>query len=160
MLPPLEQVAITSVHIKSVAKRLGGSAGHSGTDLTQWSSFLLRYGIASARLREAVAASTRRHANEVVPWADIRALLAHREALPWTNSLEYDLSVWVNADSGLRRRQWRWHRRLMCCGADQLCAGTKAGIKAAVHAMRDLFETDETEVLLLVDASNVFNVLS
>ena len=36
------------------------------------------------------------------------------------------------------------------CGADQLCAGTKVhvhvhvGIEAAVHAMRDVFETNET----------------
>ena len=74
-LPPLEQVAITSVHIETVAKRLRGGAGPSGTDSAQWSSFLLRYGTASARLREAVAASIHRHANEVVPWADIHALL-------------------------------------------------------------------------------------
>ena len=46
------------------------------------------------------------------------------------------------------------------CVADQLCAGTKACVDAAVHAMRDLFEANETEDLLLINASNVFNALN
>ena len=77
-LPPLEQVAITSVHIETVAKRLRGSAGLSGTDSAQWSYFLLRYCTASPRLQKAVASSTHRHTNEAVPWADIRAFLTRR----------------------------------------------------------------------------------
>ena len=46
------------------------------------------------------------------------------------------------------------------CGADQLCAGIKAGVEAAIHAMKELFEAKETEGLLLVDAANAFNALS
>ena len=38
----------------------------------------MRYGFASARLREAVASSTRRHASEVVPWSNMRTFLACR----------------------------------------------------------------------------------
>ena len=46
------------------------------------------------------------------------------------------------------------------CGANQLSAGVKAGIEAAVHAMRDLFEAYESKGLLLVDVSNAFNSLN
>ena len=42
-------------------------------------------------------------------------------------------------------------------GALQVCAGQDAGCEAAVHAMRRMFEQDETEAVLLVDAANAFN---
>ena len=38
--------------------------------------------------------------------------------------------------------------------ADQLCAGVKAAIEAAVHTMKELFEAVKSEGLLLVDVAN------
>ena len=46
---------------------------------------------------------------------------------------------------------------LEICSADQLCEDTKAGIEAAVHAMKELFKANKTEGLLLVDTANAFN---
>ena len=46
------------------------------------------------------------------------------------------------------------------CGADQLCAGIKAGIEAAIHAMKEIFDMEENEGLLLVGDRNAFNLLS
>ena len=42
-------------------------------------------------------------------------------------------------------------------GAMQVCAGHKSGGEAAIHAMRNIFEADETDAALLVDASNAFS---
>jgi len=47
------------------------------------------------------------------------------------------------------------------CGATQVCAGHKSGSEAAIHAMHNIFESDETaDVALLIDASNAVNSLN
>ena len=42
----------------------------------------------------------------------------------------------------------------------QTCAGLPGGMEASIHAMRRIFEDDETEGILLVDASNAFNAMN
>ena len=46
--------------------------------------------------------------------------------------------------------------RKLVAGAMQLCVGQIGGVEAAVHAVNSLFHLEETEVILLVDASNAF----
>ena len=45
-------------------------------------------------------------------------------------------------------------------GALQLSAGQIAGVETAVHVVQDVFQEDETEAALLVDATNAFNTLN
>lgn len=45
-------------------------------------------------------------------------------------------------------------------GTLQVCAGHQAGSEAAIHTMREISEDPSTEAALLVDASNVFNILN
>ena len=46
-----------------------------------------------------------------------------------------------------------------CAGATQVGAGHKSGSKAAIHAVHNIFKSDETDATLLIDASNAFNSL-
>jgi len=45
-------------------------------------------------------------------------------------------------------------------GPLQACAGHGAGAEAAIHSMREIFKVDETDGILLIDASNAFNRLN
>ena len=49
---------------------------------------------------------------------------------------------------------------MSAAGPLQTCTGLRAGIEAAIHAMREAFEKNDTEAILLVDAENAFNNLN
>ena len=49
------------------------------------------------------------------------------------------------------------------CGSDQLCAGMKAGVDGAVHAILVVWvemDQDELNSFLVIDAENIFNSCS
>ena len=43
---------------------------------------------------------------------------------------------------------------------DQVCTGQEAGSEAAIHAIYDVYQQDETDAALLVDADNAFNSIN
>ena len=45
-------------------------------------------------------------------------------------------------------------------GCLQLSAGQKAGCEAAIHAMHGIFESNETEAILMINAENAFNSIN
>ena len=109
----------------------------------------MHYGNASARLGEAVTALTRLHTNEIVPWDDMRAFLA-------CNGIGLDKQPGVRPIGTGECCQCIEAKALALatgldvqevCGTDQLCSETKAGIEAAVHAMKEIFDDEETEGL-------------
>ena len=42
----------------------------------------------------------------------------------------------------------------------QVCVGHKSENEAAINAMREIFESNDTDAALLIDASNAFNSLN
>ena len=45
-------------------------------------------------------------------------------------------------------------------GPLQTCASHGPGSEAAIHAMRNLFDSDDTDAVFLIDATNAFNCLN
>jgi len=45
-------------------------------------------------------------------------------------------------------------------GSLQVCAGQAGGCEAAVHAMKQIYEEEETDAVLLIDAANAFNSIN
>ena len=45
-------------------------------------------------------------------------------------------------------------------GTLQVCADQEAGAEAAIHAIHNIYETEECEAVLLVDAENAFNSIN
>ena len=116
-------------------------AGPGGCDTTHWQDSLLRYG-AHEKLGVSVAALAHKMTNSIAPLDDIRALLANRlialEEYPGIRPIGVGESV------------RRVIGKAVCMatrmdieessGVRQLCAGIKAGIEGAVHAVNELFD--------------------
>ena len=75
-LPPLLDLDITADYVERVAHQTQGSSGPCGSTALQWHGYLLRHGVSSARLRDAVAMLAYRLANGIVNCESIRALMA------------------------------------------------------------------------------------
>jgi hypothetical protein len=164
-LPDFNDIDVTEDVVESVARRLRGCAGPSGTDSLSLQQWLLRFGETSRQLRIAVADFVDWLANEFPPWAAYRATMA---CLLF--GLDKDPGVRpVGAGETWRRLFAKVVLRIAggeakeACGIDQLCAGLEAGIEGGIHAINQLwreFAGHEDWGFLLVDAKNAFNELN
>ena len=131
-------------------------------DAYVWRRLLVSFKSASTDLCDAVANVAYRLATEHVNPAGLQALLNNR-LVP----LDKDPGVRpVGIGEVLRRIVGKSVLSILkkdimqATGVTQVCAGQSAGCEAAIHALRQLFESMATEAVLLVDADNAFNRLN
>lgn len=140
-------VEITAEDVEEIASRLSGAAGPGGTDSVDLRNWLLRFGVESEGLRRCMARMTEWIANEAPPWAAIRALMACRlvalDKMPGVRP--------VGIGEIYRRLMAKCllkvvgHQATTACGNLNLCAGLPVGIEGAVHAIRETWDSFESE---------------
>lgn len=153
---------ITGETIKQAAMRTNGSAGPSGVDAYGWRRFCSSFKGVSVDLCNALAGVAKRLCTTQVDSDGLSAYVACR-LIP------------LNKDPGVRPiGVGEVPRRIVAkailkaigedvksaAGALQTCAGHEAGCEAAIHAMKEIESMDDTEAMLLVDATNAFNTLN
>ena len=153
--------------IQRAAIRTKGSSGPSGADADQWRRMLVsqNYSSDGKDLRTAVAAVARKLCTTaIVNDGQLDAYTACR-LIPLDKDGEGGVRP-IGVGEVIRRIIGKAivgvikPDILESAGSLQLCAGHQSGCEAAVHAMKDIFQDDDTEGLLLIDATNAFNSLN
>ena len=142
--------------------RTNGAAGPSGVDAYEWRRLCSSFKGASVDLCNALAGMAKRLCTSTVDPDGVSAYVACR-LIP------------LNKNPGVRPigigevpRRIIAKAILKAIGEDvklaagpiQTCAGHEAGCEAAIHAMKEVEQMDETEAMLFVDATNAFNTLN
>ncbi|XP_065177350.1 uncharacterized protein LOC135808131 [Sycon ciliatum] len=159
---PVRFEALTRDVVRRAALSTHGAAGPSGVDADTWRRMCTGFGVASDDLCDAVASCARRLATSMAdPWsleAHTSCRLIPLDKKPGVRPIgigEVLRRIVGKAILSLLRDDI-----LEAAGSLQLCSGHECGVEAAIHAMREVFADDETEGLLLADASNAFNCLN
>ena len=151
------------------ATRTKGAAGPSGLDADGWRRILIskNFKTAGKELRTAIAKFTRSlctiEINEDARMSSIEAYVSSR-LIPLEKSPTGIGPIGIG--EVLRRIVGKAivaeirPKLQEAAGSLQLCAGQKAGCEAAAHVMRNIFQEEDTDAVLLVDASNAFNCLN
>ena len=159
---PVVFEAIDATTIKTAALRTDGAAGPSGIDARGWRRLCASFHSASTDLCHSLALLARRLCSQFVHPDGLSALLACRLIALDKNPGVRPIGV------GEISRRIIAKAVLSVIGGDiqeaagsiQLCSGQTSGIEAAVHAMKQAYEDDAVEAVLLVDAKNAFNCLN
>ena len=153
---------ITGAKIRESAIKTQGGAGPSGGDADHWRHMLTGFRSASTELCDEMAGFAQRLCSQYLDPVSLMAFLSNRliplDKCPGLRPIGIGESY--RRIIGKTIVAYLKGPILRATGATQLCAGQEAGCEAAIHAMLQLFESDETDALLLVDADNAFNRLN
>ena len=162
---PIIYEELTPDLIKKTAFHLNGSAGPSNLDSDQWRSILgsSKYGQTGLDLAYPISRMAKILCIEHINDSDSLDPVMACRLIP------------LNKNPGLRPIGiGECLRRIIGkavtyvlkrdiqeqAGSLQLCSGVKSGIEANIHAMRDIYEDDNTHGLIQIDARNAFNFLN
>lgn len=151
--------------VRQAALRTKGSGGPSGVDANGFRRMLAckSFKQSSSRLCEAIATMTKTLCTQYIDPTTIEPLMASR-LIPLDKGEGAVRPIGVG--EVIRRIIGKCVMNVAkkdvieVSGSLQLCAGQKSGSEAAVHAMHTIFEADDTDAVLLIDASNAFNALN
>ncbi len=164
-IPESLYLAINGEMVREAALRTKGSGGPSGVDANGFKRILAckSFKQSCVALCDALATLTRNLCTEYVdPWS-IEALVASR-LIPLDKNGGAVRPIGVG--EVVRRVISKCVMKVVkpdvmeASGSLQLCAGQPSGSEAAIHAMRNIFDADDTDAILLIDASNAFNSLN
>ena len=172
-IPYFDPVVFSNIDegsIAAAATKTRGAAGPSGMDANQWRRILIskNFGLVGKDLRESIARMTQKLCMQEIEMTERGRLSIEAYTACRLVSLEKQPSGIrpIGIGEVLRRIVGKAIVAEIktdladSAGSLQLCAGQKAGCEAAAHAMRDIFAEEETDGVLLVDASNAFNCLN
>ena len=142
--------------------RMDGAAGPSGLDVACWKKMCTVFQGASDTLCDSLSAVARRLAVSLVDPESLSALTACRLIALDKHPGVRPIGVGEVCRRLLSRAVLCIVRTdvLQAAGPLQLCAGQPAGCEAAIHAMRKIFDSADSEGVLQVDATNAFNCLN
>ena len=164
---PVEAVVFEEIDadlITRTARNISGSGGPTQVDADIWRYIICSkvYGNLSSTLAEAIADLAKILCTELIPPDLLKELLASR-LIP----LDKNPGIRpIGIGEVLRRIISKSVTTILrsdiqlSAGTLQTCSGIQSGIEAAVHAMQKTFNKEESEAILLVDASNAFNALN
>ena len=163
-IEPVVYNNIDGSSIEKAARSMKGGAGPSGVDGEAWKRLLCSKsgGKTTETLCDSIANVVRRLASEHVDPKCLGALLNCR-LIP----LDKNPGIRpIGIGESLRRimgkaiSSFTKIDTMKSVGPLQLSVGHEGGVEAAAHAMRDLYNNDETQGILFVDAENAFNSMN
>ena len=154
--------------VRKAAIRTKGGSGPSGLDADGWRRILTSkaYGTCASDLRKSIAEFIKYICiNEI----EIKNNRTSLESFIASRLVPLDKNPGlrpIGVGEVLRRIAGKVVMSILkddvtkAVGNLQLCGGQDAGCEAAVHSMHDIFTSNETEAVLLVDAENAFNSIN
>ena len=162
LTPSIIFEGISTDDIRQAALNTQGSAGPSGLDASCWRRLCTAFGQYSNDLCASLAAFAKKIATSFVDPEQISAYTACRliplDKLPGVRPI--GIAEVCRRIVGKVIMKYAKPDLQLAVGPLQLCAGLPSGCEASVHAMKTIFEEDDSEGMIFVDASNAFNRLN